>query len=356
MGNNNTTYYSPPGIPNIKNFNTLDKLPIPPIRVVSRPLNNSDSRQQWQMILSPDKNTFQLKNIQNHKFLYVGLDPDSGIAQFSTIDLDNNNYLTDLAFKKIPNNILDLNTKFNFISSFGTQLNIIDNTNEAIAISGGANLPYINSRRVRITASNKQLLSINAIFIYDSKGILINKISDNAYSYSEDNNTLATTIIDNVNKNPERSSLNAENNDPLVKELDSKFISKSDGLRDQWWEYRFDDLTGVAMVEIYGNGIVVVPAWTEAIWGWGTCSRIAYFIVVLMIPIPIFENYSCWKIVNYVFHPDVYSYENLNNIRVDLFNSNTLRSKPIWSKSSGNIGNSTSDISPDKHKVINIET
>lgn len=364
MGNSSVSY-SPPKIPGVRDFRTLKESPIIPLRVVSRPLNNSDPRQQWQMVLSPDKKTFQLKNIQNHKYLYVGLEPESGIAQFSTIDLDNNNYLSDLAFSGINNNILNLNTSFTFISSFGTQLNIVDNANEKIEKSGGSDLPYINSKRVRITASNKQFLSINAIFIYNSKGIVINKNRENAYSKTEDQNTLASTVIDNVNKNSERRSLDATNNNPLKTALDpnSKFISKSDDINDQWWEYRFDDLIDVAMVEIFGNGKYVKAAYSKDVTG--DCQGTGQKLIGYRHDLgwwgkfgPIYESYpytyTCVKDV--IYYPTEYSYANLNNIRIDLFNNNATKSTPVWTKSIPNKSKTTTDNSPDTHKVIQIQT
>ena len=86
----------------------------------------SESRQQWKIILQSDKKLLTLKNVSNNKYLYIGLDPKQGYAQFSTIDLDNNNYKNNEVFKIMSQDDISNATQFSFISSFGTQLNVID--------------------------------------------------------------------------------------------------------------------------------------------------------------------------------------------------------------------------------------
>ena len=86
----------------------------------------SESRQQWKIILQSDKKLLTLKNVSNNKYLYIGLDPKQGYAQFSTIDLDNNNYKNHGVFKIMSQDDISNATQFSFISSFGTQLNVID--------------------------------------------------------------------------------------------------------------------------------------------------------------------------------------------------------------------------------------
>jgi len=94
----------------------------------TRNINKSDSRQQWIIKLQSDKKKLKLKNIFNNKYMYVGLEPKQGYAQFSTIDLDNNNYINNKhpIFSQLSQDDVDNGTTFTFISSFGTNLNIID--------------------------------------------------------------------------------------------------------------------------------------------------------------------------------------------------------------------------------------
>ena len=89
-------------------------------------LNKSETRQQWSIILQSDKKQLKLKSIANDKYLYIGLEPSIGVSQFSTIDLDNNNYKSSLAFRDLSNDEITNGTQFTFISSFGTQMNILD--------------------------------------------------------------------------------------------------------------------------------------------------------------------------------------------------------------------------------------
>ena len=54
-------------------------------RVTSRPVNNGEAMQQWNIKLQPDKKKLKLKNVFNNNYLYLGLDPLQGKSQFSTI-------------------------------------------------------------------------------------------------------------------------------------------------------------------------------------------------------------------------------------------------------------------------------
>jgi hypothetical protein len=91
-------------------------------RVKSRPLNRRDSRQQWIIELQNDKKFLKLRNKENGQYLYVGLDPINGTAQFSSININDPN--ANMSF--IQN--IDDNITFTFISTFGTQMNIIDSS------------------------------------------------------------------------------------------------------------------------------------------------------------------------------------------------------------------------------------
>ena len=89
-------------------------------------ISKLDERQQWAIVLETDKKHLKLKNIFNKKYLYIGIDPLINISQFSTIDIDNNKYMKHPIFKQLSKNDINNGTLFTFISSFGTNLNIID--------------------------------------------------------------------------------------------------------------------------------------------------------------------------------------------------------------------------------------
>ena len=93
---------SRPNPPNPRNFIITYKEPkIIPQRIITTDLSKIDKRQQWQIIFADNFNTkkfFKLKNIDNNTYLYIEQEPTEGIADFTTIDIDNNNYKYDPAF------------------------------------------------------------------------------------------------------------------------------------------------------------------------------------------------------------------------------------------------------------------
>jgi len=96
-------------------------------RVKTRNISRKDNRQQWEIILDNDRKILRLRNYMNHKYLYVGLKPNTGQPQFSTIALDGNRYKTEqYYFNMINDDTINLNSSFTFISTYGTQLDIID--------------------------------------------------------------------------------------------------------------------------------------------------------------------------------------------------------------------------------------
>ena len=109
-------------------------------KVVSRDLDNKEPRFQWKIELQTTntidtttgknlvkKNILRLKSIYNNKYLYLGLDPVNGNAQFSTVDI--NNYKSHPAFKFLTDTQLSDGVNYSFIPAFGTNMNIIDNAN-----------------------------------------------------------------------------------------------------------------------------------------------------------------------------------------------------------------------------------
>ena len=93
------------------------------IRVVK--LVKKDSRQQWKIIFdSKQKKLFKLKNISNNAYLYIHQEKTEGLADFTTVDI--NNYKNDNAFAGLDDYELNTRTDFSFISTFGPQLDIVD--------------------------------------------------------------------------------------------------------------------------------------------------------------------------------------------------------------------------------------
>ncbi len=123
--------------PNLGDSNLYDKNEIetipeynPDKRIDIQKLDKFEKRQQWKIIIGTDKKVFRLKNIVKNTYLYIGQDPVKGHVEFSTVDMDNNNYVNDPAFQNLSPGELDNKTNFSFISAFGPQLNIIDESGE----------------------------------------------------------------------------------------------------------------------------------------------------------------------------------------------------------------------------------
>ena len=101
----------------------------PPKRVEIRNLDKTNISQQWKIILGKDNKLFKLKNMYKNTYLYASQDSREGITDFTSIDIDNNNYKKDPAFSTLSKIELDNRTNFSFIPSFGTHLNVLDDTN-----------------------------------------------------------------------------------------------------------------------------------------------------------------------------------------------------------------------------------
>ncbi len=96
-------------------------------RIIETKFDKFEQKQRWNIILNPqNKKLFTLKNVVKKTHLYVGQEPRDGNIEFSTVDLNNNNYKRDPAFQYLAPAELENRTSFNFISTFGTQLNIVD--------------------------------------------------------------------------------------------------------------------------------------------------------------------------------------------------------------------------------------
>ena len=114
-------YHPSDGIPEPVNFNP------PPPRVIITNLDKTNINQQWKIMLSDDKKIFKMKSMFDDTYLIITQEPLEGLVEFSSINIDNNNYLNDPAFKDLDQTELNNRTNFTFIPSFGTHLDIIEN-------------------------------------------------------------------------------------------------------------------------------------------------------------------------------------------------------------------------------------
>ena len=65
----------------------------------------------------------------NGRYLYMGLEPKTGNPEFSTIPLDNGAYRSEYPFNQLNDDQIKQSSTFSFISTFGTQMDIIAHTN-----------------------------------------------------------------------------------------------------------------------------------------------------------------------------------------------------------------------------------
>ena len=238
---------------------------LPQTRIIERPLSKLDKRQQWNIVLNNNKKTFKLKNIENNTYLYVGLEPTDGIPEFSTIDLDKDNYKYDPAYVGISNYEIENQTDFSFISTFGTQLDIIDKNDSDIKMNKSV-LKSIKSSRVRITTQLDEHLNLFGVFIYGPDDNVLNTNENHAYSSSNwEESYPASYAIKVVNENPNRKGYDAIQN----KTLNGKNIGWNSALLTRvyahtnkdntgvgggsWWEYEFDDPVNISLIEIFGK-------------------------------------------------------------------------------------------------------
>ena len=81
----------------------------PEKRIIERPISKLDKRQQWEIIFhDTDKKIFKLRNIEKNTFLYLGQETKEGMAEFSTINLENEMYKYDPAYLAITANEIDI--------------------------------------------------------------------------------------------------------------------------------------------------------------------------------------------------------------------------------------------------------
>ena len=135
--NSNLGIFDDPNSPNIGDYShPADVIPqpvnynLPNKRIIITTLSVFEPTQQWKIILNSNKKLFKLKNVGTNIYLYTSSEPREGLVEFTSIDLNNNNYRHDPVFAGISYEEVAGRTDFSFISSFGTQLDIIDKDNK----------------------------------------------------------------------------------------------------------------------------------------------------------------------------------------------------------------------------------
>jgi hypothetical protein len=285
----------------------------PEKRIIERPISKLDKRQQWEIVFHDiNKKIFKLRNIEKNTFLYLGQEPKEGIPEFSTIKLENEMYKYDPAYVAITPNEIENKTDFSFISSFGTQMDIVDKNNINMANDNKKEnkLQTIKATRVRITTQMNEYLNIFGVFIYGPDENVLNTNERYAYSSSNYlNKWPAGNVIKIVNENSNRKAYDSIQNKPL----NGKSIgwnkwhpnnayavhtyNDNTGVGGgSWWEYEFNDPVDISLIEIFGRT-------------------------------------DCCP--------------NRNKLRVDLYNDNESRTKVIWTTK-------FDDMLYDAHKVIKI--
>jgi len=227
-------------------------------KVVSRPLSRKDERQQWNIVLQTDKRFLKLKNIMNKKYLFLGLEPTQGDAQFSTIDFDFDNYKSNPIYSILSYSQIQDNTNFSFISTFGTQMDIIDNAKKIPNVVSG--------NRIRISSQAKQPLNLFGVLIYDDIGNLISMSENNANSSSVYQGHSAAKAIKIVSENSSRNINQAIEGANLLSKYPGWNNWNTNGLYccytngdgkantgGDWWEYKFSNVVNIAAIEIYGR-------------------------------------------------------------------------------------------------------
>ena len=242
----------------------FDETTEPEKRIVEVGLSRKDPRQTWHIVLNNDKKTFKLKNIHTNTYLYIGQEHKEGIPEFATIDLDKENYKYDPAYIKLSDTEISNKTDFSFISSFGTQMDIIDRNDNDIKENESylqIVLQTVKATRVRVTTQMNEYLNIFGVFIYGSDGSIINK--DPKYAYSSSiflNRFPAKNAMKIVRENIYRKAMDAIQNTKLRNKQigwnnhnNNQYMAHTNNDGGSWWEYEFDDPIDISLIEIFGR-------------------------------------------------------------------------------------------------------
>ena len=213
------------------------------------------------------------RNVMNKQYLFLGLEPISGNPQFSTINFDNfTQYNKNIQSSYLSPNQISDNTTFTFVSTFGTQMNIIDTDKQSQP-------RFINGSRIRISSSNKQPINLFGIFAYNSQGSLIKTMNDTqtkalASSSSVYQKHTASNALKLINENSTRNILQAIEGENLNNKannwntytLNGALCAYTDNKKlnvpgDNWVEYKFNSKTDndanitIAGIELYFESV-----------------------------------------------------------------------------------------------------
>ena len=246
------------------NIAYFDETTEPEKRIVEVGLSRKDPRQTWHIVLNNDKKTFKLKNIHTNTYLYIGQEHKEGIPEFATIDLDKENYKYDPAYIKLSDTEISNKTDFSFISSFGTQMDIIDRNDNDIKENESylqIVLQTVKATRVRVTTQMNEYLNIFGVFIYGPDGTILNKDSRYAYSSSNyQNRWPARNAMKIVRENIYRKAMDAIQNTKLRNKQigwnnnnNNQYMAHTNNDGGSWWEYEFDDPIDISLIEIFGR-------------------------------------------------------------------------------------------------------
>jgi hypothetical protein len=229
--------------------------------VTIRDTSRKDPRQQWIIVLQSDKAFLKLKNVQNKRYLYIGLEPIRGDSQFSTIDLEFTNYRNSTIYNDVSDEYIEKATTFTFISTYGTQLNIIDR-----------NMPsaeYLIGNRIRFSSQQNQMISLFGVIIYGKDGTVIN-LDENKASQSSIYRGTHTAIcavrivVENTSRNINQAIQNKLLNNKTMgwntMSSNGKYCSMTNNDKTattggDWWEYVFDSPIEIMGIEVYLNYI-----------------------------------------------------------------------------------------------------
>jgi hypothetical protein len=228
-------------------------------KVEPRPLSRRDERQQWYIVLQTDKRFLKLKSLFSNRYLYLGLEPITGDAQFSTIDLDFNNYKANTVYSNELSEVqFQDNSTFSFISAYGTQMDIIDKANDTqLTVKG---------KRIRISSQTKQPLNLFGVFVYNKAGTLYSMNARNASSSSVYQGRTASKALRIVSENSSRNINQAIAGANLLSkvsgwnnwEINGAYCmsTNKDGKAStggDWWEYKFNNAVEIAAIEVIGR-------------------------------------------------------------------------------------------------------
>ena len=326
MGGGGSRIPPPPPIPRVKVFNSLKPNTSAPASVESVVLSRKDPRQQWQIVLQPDKKFMKLKNVANGKYLYLGLEPLTGENQFSTIDLDKTidgkkaNYKYSPVFSKVSENDIDNATTFNFISSFGPQMDIIDKSTKVIDKST-AKLSSKKGNRLTLTSLKGSPICIFGIFMFAKDGTIINKDTSKTYSSSVNAITVYSTMYfwgRNFYYNYNQVSNYSTNALKIVNQNSSRnyqevFSGQPVNIGNPNWNTSAlspnnngTDMSYCSMTKLDGTGVG-----GGDIWEYDNVDPVDFSVI---------EIYG--DKINYA----------MNGLLLELYNDNVNNSKPVWSR------------------------